>query len=180
MPSNQNRSRIFRRFAGNRKGSAAIQFALIAPLFFALIFAILETALVFVAGQVLETALQDTARLVLTGQATAGNTTQTQFQTTLCGKTSAFFTCSQIVVEAKKYTNFGSVDLSAKPTSACAATSTASFSLGSNGDVMVVRAFYKWPLYVTGLGYYIGGSNADGSKCNKRLLSSTAVFRNEP
>ena len=165
----QLRSHIFRRFAKNRKGNVAIQFALIAPLFFALIFAILETALVFVAGQVLETALQDSARLVLTGQATPGNTTQTQFRTTLCGKTSALFNCGEIVVEAKKYSSFGGVDLSAKPTSACAATSTASFNLGSNGDVMVVRAFYKWPLYVTGLGYYKSdnntvGNNTDGTK----------------
>ncbi len=171
---------IFRRFSENRKGSAAIQFALIAPLFFAMLFAILETALVFVAGQVLETALHDTARLVLTGQATAANTTQTQFRTSLCNRTSALFDCNQIVVEAKKYSNFSGVDLSTKPTSACSATTTATFTLGSNGDVMVVRAFYKWPLFVTGLGYYIGGNNADGSKCNKRLLSSTAVFRNEP
>lgn len=42
-----------RRFGRNRRGSAAVEFALVAPVFFALIFAIIETALVFFAGQVL-------------------------------------------------------------------------------------------------------------------------------
>ena len=46
---------VLRRFRRNRRGSAAVEFALVAPLFFALLFAIIETAIVFFAGQVLET-----------------------------------------------------------------------------------------------------------------------------
>ena len=33
-----------RRFRRNRRGSAAVEFALVAPMFFALLFAIIETA----------------------------------------------------------------------------------------------------------------------------------------
>ena len=44
-----------RRFRGNRRGSAAVEFALVAPIFFGLLFAIIETAIMFFAGQVLET-----------------------------------------------------------------------------------------------------------------------------
>ena len=36
---------IVRRFRRNRRGSAAIEFALVAPVFFALLFAIIETAI---------------------------------------------------------------------------------------------------------------------------------------
>jgi Flp pilus assembly protein TadG len=65
--------RIFRRFRRSRRGSAAVEFALVAPVFFALLFAIIETAMVFFAGQVLETVAQNSARTVMTGQAqTAG------------------------------------------------------------------------------------------------------------
>jgi len=39
----------------------------------------------------------------------------------------------------------------------------------------VVRMFYQWPLFITGLGYDI--SNLTG---HKRLLSATAAFKNEP
>ena len=53
----------------NRRGSAAVEFALVAPVFFALLFAIIETAIVFFAGQVLETITQNRARYIMTGTA---------------------------------------------------------------------------------------------------------------
>src|SRR3569623_3002812 len=59
---------VFRRFGASRRGSAAIQFALVAPLFFALLFAIVEVAMVFFANQILETGTQDTASSILTHQ----------------------------------------------------------------------------------------------------------------
>jgi hypothetical protein len=49
------------------------------------------------------------------------------------------------------------------------------YSPGNPGDIVVVRVFYQWPLFVTGLGYNI--ANLTGSK---RLLTATAAFRNEP
>jgi len=49
------------------------------------------------------------------------------------------------------------------------------YSPGGPGDIVVVRLFYQWPLFVTGLGYNI--ANLSGSK---RLLTATAAFRNEP
>jgi len=55
-------------FAGNRRGSAAVEFALVAPVFFALLFAIIESAMVFFAGQVLETGVQDSGRLLYISQ----------------------------------------------------------------------------------------------------------------
>lgn len=176
----RSRPSIFRRFRRNRKGSAAVEFALIAPLFFAMLFAILETALVFFAGQTLETGVHDTARLVLTGQAKLSNLTQAQFRDEVCNRVTSMFTCSQVYVEVQKQTNFAGVDLSVKPVDACAPFGTPAYGLGGPGDVMVVRAFYQWPMFVTGLGYYIGGVDGSGNKCNKRLLVSTAVFRNEP
>ena len=54
------------RFRRNRRGSAAVEFALIAPVFFCALFAILETAIVFFAGQLLEQGTQDSARMMLT------------------------------------------------------------------------------------------------------------------
>ena len=45
------------------------------------------------------------------------------------------------------------------------------YSPGGPGDIVVVRLFYQWPLFVTGLGYNI--SNLSGSK---RLLTATAAF----
>ncbi len=60
-----------RRFARNKQGTTAVEFGLVAAPFLALLFAIIETAVVFFAGQTLETAVADTARLIMTGQAQA-------------------------------------------------------------------------------------------------------------
>ena len=49
------------------------------------------------------------------------------------------------------------------------------FSTGGAGDIVVVRVFYQWPLFVTGMGFNL--SNLGG---NKRLLTATAAFQNEP
>src|SRR3954467_9863935 len=66
-------ARAATRFRGNRRGSAVVEFALVAPMFFALLFAIIETAIMFFASQVLETVTQNSARVILTGQAQGQN-----------------------------------------------------------------------------------------------------------
>ena len=58
-----------RRFARRNDGAAAVEFGMVAAPFLALMFAIMETALVFFASQTLETAVADSARLIMTGQA---------------------------------------------------------------------------------------------------------------
>ena len=49
---------------------------------------------------------------------------------------------------------------------------------GSTATV-VARAFYRWPLIVTGLGYNIANIGRNTSS-SKRLLAATAAFRVEP
>ena len=44
-PATVSARNVFRRFRRNRQGSAAVEFALVAPLFFGMLFAILETAI---------------------------------------------------------------------------------------------------------------------------------------
>src|SRR3954449_7778365 len=72
--------KALRRFRRNRRGSSAVEFALVAPVFFALLFAIIETAIVFFASQVLETITQDSARFVQTGQAQAAKYLKEDFK----------------------------------------------------------------------------------------------------
>src|SRR5260370_17565881 len=66
-----------RRFLRRQDGAVAVEFALVLLPFLAVMFAIMETALVFFAGRTLETALADSARLILTGQAQTQSLTQT-------------------------------------------------------------------------------------------------------
>jgi Flp pilus assembly protein TadG len=168
--------KLLHRFRGNRGGSVAVEFALVAPVFFALLFAIIETAIVFFAGQVLETVTQDSARMIMTGQAQTGGFSQGQFKDYVCGRISVLFDCvNGIYVDVKSYPAFTNVSITDPIDGTKNFIPAMQYSPGGPGDIVVVRLFYQWPLFVTGLGYDI--SNLSGSK---RLLAATAAFRNEP
>src|ERR1700754_3475656 len=106
--------KALRRFRRNRTGSAAVEFALVAPVFFALLFAIIETGIIFFAGQVLETITQDSARMILTGQAQTAAYTQAQFQTFVCSQIPALFTCSNLSIDVESYSSFSTVTINSQ------------------------------------------------------------------
>jgi Flp pilus assembly protein TadG len=167
--------KALRRFRRNRRGATAVEFALVAPVFFGLLFAIIEVALVFFASQVLETVTQDSARMIMTGQAQTAAYTQTQFKTYVCGKIGVLFDCTNgIYIDVQNYPAFTNVSI-ADPITGGNFVPPNNYNPGVQGDIVVVRLFYQWPLIVTGLGFNI--SNLNGSK---RLLTATAAFRNEP
>jgi Flp pilus assembly protein TadG len=164
-----------RRFGGNRRGSAAIEFALVAPVFFALLFAIIETATMFFASQVLETITQDSARIIQTGQAQSGAYTQAQFKAYVCTHIPALFDCSQVYVDVESYPSSFPITLSSQIDASGNFINNMQYNPGTACSIVVVRLFYQWPLFVTGLGFNI--ANLAG---NQRLLAATAAFRNEP
>lgn len=167
---------LLQRFRRNRRGSAVIEFAMVAPIFFGLLFAIIETAFMFFAGQVLETAVQDSSRLILTGQAQSASYSQAQFKNDVCSRLTALFDCGGVYIDVRSYgTDFSTVNITAPIDANKNFVNNMQYSPGSSGQIVVVRAFYQWPLFITGLGYDV--SNLAG---NKRLLSATAAFRNEP
>ncbi len=114
MPSHiRSFSQLLRRFRRNRGGSTVVEFALVAPMFFALLFAIIETAFMFFASQVLETVTQDSARMIMTGQAQNAAYTQAQFKTYVCSKVAALFDCANgISVDVQSYPQFSNVNVS--------------------------------------------------------------------
>jgi Flp pilus assembly protein TadG len=166
---------LLRRFRRNRRGSAAVQFALVAPLFFGLLFAIIEAALIFFAGQVLETITQNSARMILTGQAQTASYTQGQFANYVCTQVPALFNCSSIYIDVESYSSFQNVTINSQIDGTNNFINNMQYSPGGPGDIVVVRLFYQWPTFVTGLGFNF--SNLSG---NKILLSATAAFKNEP
>jgi Flp pilus assembly protein TadG len=165
-----------RRFRRDKEGSAAVEFAIVAPVFFALLFAILETGIMFFAGQVLQTVAQDSARKIFTGQAQTAGDTPPLFASYVCSKVPALFTCSNIAIDVSSYSSFASISVVNPIDSSGNFVGTGmNYNPGGPGDIVVVRLFYQWPLFVTGLGW--NPSNLTG---NKRLLVGMAVFKNEP
>ena len=66
--SRRSRRRLLRHFLRNREGATAVEFALVALPFLAILFAIIELALNFWVTQVLENAVSDASRRIYTGQ----------------------------------------------------------------------------------------------------------------
>jgi Flp pilus assembly protein TadG len=156
-------------------GNAAVEFAMVAAPFFALLFAILETALVFFAQQVLQSATTQAARLIMTGQAQSGAMTATQFQQAVCADAATLFSCSGIYVNVQTFSSFSSVSQLNPLSGGTFNSSSMNYSIGTQGDIELVQVFYQWPVYTAPLGFSL--SNMNG---NSRLLVATAVFRNEP
>jgi Flp pilus assembly protein TadG len=166
---------LLRRFRRHRAGSAAVEFALVAPTFFALLFATLETGGVFFAEQVLENATEAAARLVLTGQKKSSSITAEDFRKEVCKSIPALIDCGAITIDVKNW-GTGRPSTPVSPiVNGQFKTTGFGFDTGTAGDIIVVRLFYQLPLVVTGLGY-----NAANLSGNKRLLSTMLAFRNEP
>ncbi|MGA7023595.1 MAG: TadE/TadG family type IV pilus assembly protein [Pseudolabrys sp.] len=168
-------SRLVRRFVRQQDGSAAVEFGMVAVTFLGLTFAILETALVFFAGQTLETAVTDSARLIMTGQAQTGGWSKEDFKNAVCTQVYGLFDCAvQMYVDVKTYTSFAAITQTPPVTNGQLDPLKVSYSPGGVGDIEVVTLYYAWPIYVSLLGNNLAdmGSN--------RLLVATAVFRNEP
>ncbi len=168
------------RFRRNRRGSVAVEFAFIAPIFFALLFAIIETGMVFLAGQVLETGMQDSARLMFTHQAQDTNMSEVDFKTDLCKRIKTLFDCAgdpiKLKVDVTLFSPGTAISLT-DPIVGGKLTPPFTYQLPPENtpSTVVVRVFYPWQLYVTGLGYNI--ANLEN---HQRLLSATAAFHVEP
>jgi Flp pilus assembly protein TadG len=167
-----------RRFSRHQGGAAAVEFALILVPFLALMFGIMETALVFFADQTLETAVANSARLILTGQAQNQGLNATTFKNAVCARVYGLFNCqSGIYVNVQTYSSFGSISYSPPlDNKGNLVTTNFTYQPGGPGDIVVVQLYYQWPIYFT-LMDFSSLSNMAGSS---RLLVATAAFRNEP
>lgn len=170
------RSRLGSRFIKQQDGAAAVEFAMIATPFLALTFAIIESAMVFFAGQSLEAATASAARLILTGQAQTGGYSASDFKTQVCNRVASLFDCSGgVYVDVKTYTNFSSINSTPPVSDGKLDTSNMDYKPGGPGCIVKVAIYYQWPIYVSLLGNNL--ATLDG---NKRLLVATSVFRTEP
>jgi Flp pilus assembly protein TadG len=175
------KKKIFRAFRRDERGSAAVEFSLVALTFFALLFAIIETAIVFFAGQVLESGIQDSGRLIYTNQMTNTNTTAQQFLDDLCPRIQTLLNCQNVDVDVKYYPPGAVITLTDPITNGSYDNAGIAFNIpppNSTGTV-VVRGYYQWPLIVTGLGYNIANIGR-GTANNKRLLVGLSAFHVEP
>ena len=165
-----------RRLFRQQDGAVAVEFGLVAAPFLALVFAIMETAIIFFSGQALETAVADSARLIMTGQAQSQSFNQAAFKAAVCQKVFGLFDCANgVYVDVRTFTSFGNVTMNSPLDANGNFVNNTQYQPGGPSDIVVVRLFYQWPVYLSLLGFTM--QNMAGGK---RLLVATAAFRNEP
>ena len=167
---------LIRRFIGQSEATTTVEFALLAVPFVAALFAILQTALVFFAGQTLETAAATSARLIFTGQAQLNGWTAAQFKSQVCNQIYGIFNCnSGVYVDVETYSSFADVNLGMPVSNGNFNSSSLGYNPGGPGDIVMLRLYYQYPVFVNLLGFNL--SNLNGGY---NLFAATAVFKNEP
>jgi Flp pilus assembly protein TadG len=170
------RQATIRRFRRDKRGATAVEFGLIALPFFALMFAIIETGLTFFATQTIEDAVARGARLIRTGQVQSADMSDVDFKTAICEEMSLLFNCQEkLRVDVRTYTHFDTIDLANPVDEDGNLIEEFEYDTGDGGELVVVRAFYEWPVFTNLLGLGLA-TLANG----KHLIAATTAFRNEP
>lgn len=175
-----NGGRIVRRLKAHESGATAVEFALIGPVFLILLLSMMETALVFLAGLVLDDATTLASRKIFTGTVQSSSFTKEKFKEELCANVPALLDCANGVIIDVQSSSTGIPKLDSPKDSAGNLTATGdTWEPGGKNDYVVVRALYQYPILIRMVFPQIKFDLADLSN-GKRLLVSTVVFRNEP
>ncbi len=187
------------RLLGDERGSYAIEFAMIAPLFLVLLLEIVDIGLLLFTQVVLDGAARDAAREIRTGQISGtGGAAQTSFDTVLCTNVHGLVPCANITYYVGIMTQF--TDVSTLPTYQSPTSGQQSnpnganfnpggfngqaqtFNTGSGGSLIAVRVAYDRPSLVPFANpiAILGGNTLNLASLTSTVLASTVVFRNEP
>lgn len=177
--------RLLGKYRANEGGATAVEFAIVGGPFLYLLCVILEMGMMLFTEYALEHAEAQAARLIRTGQAQNDGMTADTFKQVVCDNV-PFLDCeSKLFVDVRKYDDFASVSAPSAITTDDDGNSemseditvSAQFDPGGPGDVVVVRVYYEWDLFVPNIPGMSGFSNLSG---HRRLLSTTFAFQNEP
>lgn len=156
----------------DRSATAAVEFAVLAPMFIATLLAALVAGSVELARAQLDQAAEVGKRAVLTGNAT----TTSALQTAICGAIGGIIPCSQIMINLTPYTSLSSISTS-NPVLTYGNNGSVSNNwtqnFGNSGSIMVLQLIYQLPIVVGPMFSFATQSNGS------YLLVSTQVFVRE-
>lgn len=164
-----------RRFARADDGVTAVEFSLLALPFFALLFALIETCVVYFATANLGSVVAEAGRLIRTGQVQAGGMSESQFKQHICDELTLISDCeTKLRVDVRNFTTFNSVSYPPLVDADGNVVDDTVFQPGNAGDIVLVNVYYSYGVVSPGL---VGLSNLEGGG---RLVSAAVAFRNEP
>jgi Flp pilus assembly protein TadG len=139
------RARDISRFRRARGGATAVEFALIAPAFLAIVIALLEVSYFLFAQQTLQTAAVEAGRLFMTSQGPS-QASLLATNSNICKIIQPLLSCGSVMVDVQPYDTFSAADAGA-PTLTYDGqgnvTNTWSYAAGTPGQVVVVRLMYQ-------------------------------------
>src|SRR5579862_9397770 len=168
------------RLAGSSSGSAAIEFAFIAPVLLLFLFGIIETGVMFLAQSSLQNAADDTARMVRTGQVQADSMTEAQYISMICGEVQGLISnvsCkTNLQVDMRSFSTFASAQyVNVLKQNGTVDTKHLQFAAGGACDIGLVRVFYPWSIMTPFMAPLL--QNIPNGQF---LMTSAQAFRNEP
>jgi Flp pilus assembly protein TadG len=171
--------RLLRRFRRARKGSAAVEFALVAMPFFLLTVGLAEISMVGFAQATLDLGISESGRQIRTGHAQLNGLGQDEIRQQICGRITRLLPldCEEnLYLDVNRFNSF--IDASnnvVNPIQNGEFVDDFNYSPGAPSDIVVVRAYYRWKV-LTPLFEPVFGNISSG----ERILISTMMFRNEP
>jgi Flp pilus assembly protein TadG len=166
--------RAVRRFSRNEGGTTAIEFAMLAFPFFLLLFGIIECSLLFFAGQMLESSVDEVGRKIRTGQ--LDNTmTEQQFKDEICASTAILFDCAGIDVDLSVAATFDALGEPPLPVAGEVDHTSFSFESPCPEQIAMITVSYEWPTFTNYVAAHVSDLNSGNA-----LLNAIAVFRTEP
>jgi len=162
-----------------RSGSAALEFAFVAPVLLYFLFGIIETGVLFFASATLQNATDDVGRLIRTGQLT-GNVTSATLRDQICSDIDGLISWGQctsgLEVDLRTYDDFASATYPSL-TKDDGTIDTTKLTVDSTADckVILMRVYYSWNIMTPLLSTMLANA-PDGSY----ILSAAAAFRSEP
>lgn len=185
-----------RRFSRDDRGATAVEFAILLTPFLMFVFALIGCALYFFVSNTLERGMDQTSRLIRTGEAVTDKMTVAQFKQTICDSAGGWIKCDKLQVWAQSWTDWSAIGTN-NPTDdtgfnsngihRCVdANNTASVNNRNPGDliatytggasnVVVVTTCYQWE-YASKIPFLHLGNMQDGTM----MIQSSTAFRTEP
>jgi len=158
----------------SRQGNAAVEMAMIAPIFILLLLITVELGIMLYTQSVLDGAARTAARQIRTGQIQSSGTPLSTFTTTFCNNVSIAVNCGAVAIDVESFTSFSSMSLTPVQVNKSGQVTNSSFTPGGPGSAVAVRVFYTYNFIVPWVSLILNPSG------NGVVLQSTVVFENEP
>ncbi|GJD54375.1 TadE/TadG family type IV pilus assembly protein [Methylobacterium dankookense] len=173
--------RLRRAFLADRRGAAAVEFAILAAPFLALLCVVVESAMMTLSQQTLDLAMDRATRVLRTGEfqdMANGTDPSKRLQRLMCGGMVVFFRCDDLKLDLTRSASFSTTQVAVPYDSQrknWAAGFGTNFQCPQGDDVVALRAAVP---VLRLFGFLDFTHQSMGG--NLQLLVATAIFRTEP